>query len=101
MTCHRPSPTLISVEAIEGLARFLKHYGAWGFVALEAVVIWRLGHYIKTIHTRHQETVKQLLLDHNREQKEETHQLVSAMLSTDRALQSIGATLNALITRGR
>jgi hypothetical protein len=74
-------------------------HGAWSIVVIEAIVIWRLAVYIDRMQARHADTVKQLLLDHNKAQKEETKQLVSAMLSTESAIRAMHDTIHAALVR--
>jgi hypothetical protein len=87
------------VEALGTFLQLFADHGPWAIVAVEAVVIWRLAVYIQVIQNRHQDTIKQLLLDHNKEQKDETRQLVTAMTLTEKSLQSMNDTLNALASR--
>jgi len=87
------------LPALEGFLDLFRQHGAWAFVVLAGIVIWRMAVYIQTMQAKHQDTIKELLLDRNKEQKEETKQLVSAMMSTERALQAINGTLNALAAR--
>lgn len=55
--------------------------------------------YIQTLQVQHQNTVKNLLLDHNKEQREETKQIVTVMTMTEQSLRSMNETLNALVQR--
>lgn len=87
------------MEAAESLTTLLVNHGPWAIAAIETVVIWRLAVYIQVMHNRHQDTVKQLLLDHNKEQREETRQLVTAMTLTEKSLQSMNETLSAVLQR--
>lgn len=87
------------VDALSGFFTIFKEHGPWAFVAILGVVIWRMAIYIQAIHAKHQDTVRKLLLDHNQQQREETKQLVGAMTSTEKALESINQTLNALAAR--
>ena len=88
------------VEILAGFFDLFKEHGPWAFVGVLGVVIWRMAVFIQRIQAEHQDTVKKLLLDHNKEQKEETKQLVGAMMSTEKALQAINDTLNSLASRG-
>jgi low affinity Fe/Cu permease len=87
------------LELLEGLASLLKSYGPWALVAILGVVVWRMAVYIQLIQTRHQDTVQKLLLDHNKEQKEETKQLVTVMTLTEKSLHAMNDTLRALTQR--
>lgn len=87
------------MEALASAAALLETYGPWGIVVVEGVVIWRLAVHIQVMQDRHQDTVKKLLLDHNKEQKEETKQLVTVMTLTEKSLQAMNDTLNALSRR--
>lgn len=87
------------MEPVESLTELLVNHGPWAIVAIETVVIWRMALYIQAMQTRHQATVKQLLLDHNKEQREETKQLVTAMTLTEKSLQSMNDTLSTILQR--
>lgn len=87
------------MAALQTFLDLLANHGPWAIVAVLAVVIWRLAVYIQVMQDRHQDTIKQLLLDHNKEQKEETRQLVTAMTLTEKSLQSMNDALNALASR--
>lgn len=78
---------------------FIKQHGAWGLLAITLFVIQRMAIYIENMQRKHQDTVKQLLLDHNKQQKAETKELVGAMLSTEKALQAVNQTLNVIASR--
>lgn len=84
---------------IETFLKLLADHGPWAIVAVLAVVIWRLAVYIQVMQERHHDTIKTLLLDHNKDQKDETRQLVTAMTLTEKSLQSMNDTLNALASR--
>lgn len=68
-------------------------------VAVAGFVIWRMSVYIQTLQVQHQNTVQKLLLDHNKEQKEETKQIVTVMTMTEQSLRSMNDTLKALVQR--
>jgi low affinity Fe/Cu permease len=87
------------VETISELAILMKTHGAWALVAVAGVVIWRMAVYIQVIQQRHQDTIQKLLLDHNKEQKEETKQIVTVMTMTEKSLHAMNDTLNALMQR--
>lgn len=87
------------MEALASAAALLETYGPWAIVVIEGVVIWRLAVHVQLIQDRHQDTVRKLLLDHNKEQKAETKQLVTAMTLTEKSLQAMNDTLNVLSRR--
>ena len=87
------------LETVTDIAVLLGRHGPWAFVAALSVVVWRMAVYIQMIQTRHQDTIQKLLLDHNKEQKEETKQLVTVMTLTEKSLQAMNDTLNALLNR--
>lgn len=89
----------------QAAAIILRTYGqvglAWALVLVLSAVVWKLILYVQKVQTLHHETVKQLLQDHNRAQKEETRELVEAMMATSQSLQNMSEMLQLLITRAR
>jgi len=83
------------------MVRLLRDYGPWGLVVVLGFVVWRMAIYIQTIHSQHHDTVKNLLQDHNKEQKEETKQLVEAMMATSQSLHNMNEMLQNLMSRDR
>jgi hypothetical protein len=89
------------VDLISKVISLLPDHGVWALVVIQGVVIWQLAKYIQRMQTKHQDTVKQLLLDYNKEQREETRQLVAAMLSTEKALQSMHDIIQVVVVPRR
>lgn len=89
-----------SITLLTTIAEFLKTYGAWGVVVIQGFVIWRLAVHIQRLQTQHHDTVRNLLLDHNKTQRGETERLVDAMVSTRQALTYMHDSVKALVNRG-
>lgn len=87
------------LETIAEFVGLIRTHGPWALVAVAGVVVWRMAVYIQMIQTRHLDTVQKLLLDHNKEQKEETKQLVTVMTLTEKSLHAMNDTLKALVQR--
>lgn len=87
------------MDTLTGLVEFLVQNGPWAIVVIQGVVVFRLAVYIERMHTRHHDTVTKLLLDHNRNQKDETKQLVGVMTLTESSLKAMNDTLDSLSRR--
>lgn len=68
----------------EALADLLHKYGGWGLSAILMIVVWRMASYIMKLH---------------KEQKDDTKELVEALVSTKNTLENFRDTMNALSNR--